>query len=63
MNHTGNTLLTSKRDTGEVPELSNECDQGQKKVSVQRETDVFEVRIKMLNKNQKMIQKDWTITE
>lgn len=34
--YTCNTLLTSKRDTEEVPELSNECDQGQKKVSILR---------------------------
>lgn len=55
--HTCNILLTAKRDTEEVSELSNECDQGQKKVSVQRETEVFEVRMKMLKKNQKMIKK------
>ena len=57
-----NTLFTSKRATEDIPELSNECDQGQK-VSVQRETEAIEVRMKMLKKNQEMIQKHCTITE
>lgn len=57
-----NTLLTFKNATEDIPELSNKCDQKQK-VSVWRETEAIEVRMKMLNKNWEMIQISCIFTE